>query len=162
VRTLTTHGALPTMRNRAAARPAVLMFFDGVVETTSIDEQEERYRKWMASLPSTCKLAIIEAGAGVAIASIRSLTERVAAEFPHATVVRINVEHSGVLVECRLHSPVVHAASARGDRKSARTGCANCFLRREGGCVPNASTRGLLQEWASSLRPRTRHNHMKP
>ena len=72
------------------------MFFDGGVDTTCIDEQEERYRRWMSSLPSTCKLAIIEAGAGVAITSIRSLTERVAAEFPHATVVRINVEHSGV------------------------------------------------------------------
>jgi hypothetical protein len=52
-------------------------------------EQEQRYRQWLASVRGR-RLVIVELGAGTAIATIRSLGERLASERDRVTLVRVN------------------------------------------------------------------------
>lgn len=75
------------------ARPNILMFGDeGWLEERSL-AQERRYLSWLQNLGGK-PLAIIEAGAGTHIPSIRSLGERVLREKPNVTLIRLNPRES--------------------------------------------------------------------
>lgn len=71
------------------ARPNVLMFNDGSWQDNRAAEQEERLDIWLDSLKGA-SVAIIECGAGTAIATVRSLSEEIARQL-HATLIRINI-----------------------------------------------------------------------
>jgi hypothetical protein len=71
------------------ARPNVLMFVDAEWVDAVTREQERRYRQWLASVRGR-RLVVLELGAGTAIATIRRLGERLAAERDRVTLVRMN------------------------------------------------------------------------
>ena len=71
------------------ARPNILMFNDWGWNPKRALQQEKRYAKWLASNYNK-KLAIIEIGAGTAIPTVRMEGEKIAAQHPHATLIRIN------------------------------------------------------------------------
>jgi len=73
------------------ARPNVMMFGDVRWVACATKVQRQRYAKWLASVRGK-RVVILECGAGKAIATIRSLSERLAAEHPRVTLVRINPE----------------------------------------------------------------------
>ena len=52
-------------------------------------KQEQRYNRWLEANRNK-KMAIIEIGAGTAIPTVRMEGERIAAQFPKATLIRIN------------------------------------------------------------------------
>ena len=70
---------LPQCRNCAAlARPNILMFGDWSWLGHRTDAQQERFAAWLNGLAkSSAKLAVIELGAGVAIATVRHTSERI-------------------------------------------------------------------------------------
>jgi NAD-dependent SIR2 family protein deacetylase len=72
------------------ARPNVLMFHDrGWLEHRE-EEQERKFTEWLEKLAiSGARLAIVELGAGTAIASVRYVCER-AARIHEGTLIRIN------------------------------------------------------------------------
>ncbi len=72
----------------ALARPNVLMFNDGTWIEGPTQAQQARFAEWLSGLEGR-RLAVIECGAGDAIATIRRVGEEVAARF-HAPLVRIN------------------------------------------------------------------------
>jgi NAD-dependent SIR2 family protein deacetylase len=54
------------------ARPAVLMFGDGYVQSDRIDHQDVNHAKWIQDvIEKQGKLVVVEIGAGVAVPSIR-------------------------------------------------------------------------------------------
>ncbi len=72
----------------ALARPNILMFGDGGWDVARSGEQERRFEQFVDTAPpGTC---VIECGAGMAIPTVRSTSERAAARFG-GTLVRINV-----------------------------------------------------------------------
>jgi hypothetical protein len=83
-------------RSNNPARPNVLMFGDDGVVMDVIDQQQATFQAWLATLPKTCRLAIVEVGAGKAIPTIRRISEAVLRSHPHATLVRINLDDSEV------------------------------------------------------------------
>lgn len=84
------HGPLPMCPNcGAVARPNVLMFEDYEFVPSRWQEQQSRYRSWLAGVRHR-RLVILEIGAGVAIPTIRRIGEQLAAECERATLVRIN------------------------------------------------------------------------
>jgi NAD-dependent SIR2 family protein deacetylase len=88
--TITARGTLPRCPQCGAmARPNVLMFGDADWVPKVTREQERRYRSWLASVRGR-RLVVLEFGAGTAIATIRRLGERLAAERDRTTLVRIN------------------------------------------------------------------------
>ena len=80
------------------ARPNVLMFGDDGVVMDVIERQQAAFQTWMATLPRTCRLAVVEVGAGKAIPTIRRMSEAVLRSHPAATLVRINLDDSDVPV----------------------------------------------------------------
>ena len=92
--TIMARGRLPRCPECGAmARPNVLMFVDGAWVAKERNEQERRYRSWLASVRGR-RLVVLELGAGTAIATIRMLGERLAAERERVTLVRINPQAS--------------------------------------------------------------------
>ena len=88
--TITARGRLPRCPKCGdVARPNVLMFADPDWLAKVTREQEQRYRRWLASVRGR-RLVIVELGAGTAIATIRMLGERLAAERDRVTLVRVN------------------------------------------------------------------------
>jgi hypothetical protein len=86
------------------ARPNVLMFADPDWLANVRREQEQRYRQWLASVRGR-RLVIVELGAGIAIATIRSLGEGLASERDRVTLVRVNpdaVESAEPVIPVRL------------------------------------------------------------
>lgn len=75
-------------RCRAVARPNILMFGDYGWISARTDRQEGCFDEFLDSV-GQAPLVVIEAGAGTAIPTIRSLSERLGRQ-PHATVIRIN------------------------------------------------------------------------
>ncbi len=85
--------ACPPEAGRAAgtlARPNVLMFGDGGWVSTRTEAQERRLAVFMAALPRTARVVIVEVGAGTAIPTVRHMSENVLDDFPNATLLRIN------------------------------------------------------------------------
>ena len=88
--TLQARGTLPRCPECGAlARPNVMMFGDVRWVARATKVQQQRYAKWLASVRGK-RVVILECGAGKAIATIRSLSERLAAERSRVTLVRIN------------------------------------------------------------------------
>jgi NAD-dependent SIR2 family protein deacetylase len=90
--------ALPTCSvTGSAVRPNVFMFGDWIncgrgFNCGRIDEQRTRFNAWVAALPPSARLAVVEVGAGKAFPTIRRLSEQVVAERAAATLVRINLD----------------------------------------------------------------------
>ncbi len=73
----------------AIARPNILMFGDPNYDPTISDQQEARFTQWLSDV-SEGKLLIIELGAGLAVPSIRHLSEQLLNEVPTSRLIRIN------------------------------------------------------------------------
>ncbi|MFW6307353.1 MAG: SIR2 family NAD-dependent protein deacylase [Campylobacterales bacterium] len=72
------------------ARPNVLMFGDCRWDSSRSDAQEERFLEWLKELKNkNTKLVIVEIGAGLAIPTIRRISEGVATRLD-ASLIRIN------------------------------------------------------------------------
>jgi NAD-dependent SIR2 family protein deacetylase len=69
------------------ARPNILMFGDFRFVEKRVDEQLNRFNKWLDNIDG--KLTIVEIGAGKAVPTVRNLSERVREMF-NATLIRIN------------------------------------------------------------------------
>ena len=92
--TLRAHGPLPRCPACGAlARPNVLMFGDFAWVADAMDAQCRRYQQWLASVRGK-QLAILELGAGTALATIRWFGEKLTAERTRTTLVRINPDAS--------------------------------------------------------------------
>lgn len=92
---------IPTGPGLATARPNVMMFDDGGVNTAVMDAQEARFTSWLNSLsPASSRLVIIEIGAGTAVYTIRALTEETLHRFACAKLIRINLEQPGAPSGC--------------------------------------------------------------
>ena len=74
------------------ARPNILMFGDGQWIGHHTDDQFERYRRWLNSVPDS-QQAIIEIGAGTAVPTVRYQSERIV-QAKNANLIRINVRES--------------------------------------------------------------------
>jgi NAD-dependent SIR2 family protein deacetylase len=72
----------------ALARPNILMFGDGGWDSSQSDAQHRRFNSWLRTLDSA-RIAIVEMGAGLAVPTIRIMSEDLA-EQPAATLIRIN------------------------------------------------------------------------
>jgi len=88
---------LPQCRNcSAVARPNILMFGDRSWLGHRTEAQEERFRNWLAELAgSSAKLAVVELGAGGAIATVRQTSEGVCRKLG-SRLIRINPREDGV------------------------------------------------------------------
>ncbi len=82
---------LPRCRNcSASARPNILMFNDWSWLYQRTQTQEERFSNWLNELEkSSATVVVVEVGAGSAIPTVRSTSERVAERFGGA-LIRIN------------------------------------------------------------------------
>lgn len=76
------------------ARPNVLMFGDSNWQPQRSREQQYRFNQWLEKIAGK-SLAIIECGAGTAVASVRSMSERLLAS-PRTSLVRINAREAAV------------------------------------------------------------------
>jgi len=73
------------------ARPNILMFSDVEFIPTKVDEQYERFEKWLTKTKlENKKLVIIEIGAGEAVPTVRNLSESIALNRYNTTLIRIN------------------------------------------------------------------------
>ncbi len=70
------------------ARPNILMFGDWAWDSSQSDEQHRRLIDWLRAV-SQARTAIVELGAGLAVPTIRIMSEDFA-ERPGATLIRIN------------------------------------------------------------------------
>ncbi|WP_049766973.1 SIR2 family NAD-dependent protein deacylase [Sulfuricurvum kujiense] len=74
----------------ALARPNILMFGDWDWISERSDKQMKRFGRWKLDMANEKKkVAVIEIGAGTAIASIRRMSESAAKQF-HTSLIRIN------------------------------------------------------------------------
>jgi len=74
----------------ALARPNILMFGDWDWMSERSDKQMKRFGRWKLDIANEKKkVAVIEIGAGTAIASIRRMSESAAKQF-HTSLIRIN------------------------------------------------------------------------
>jgi len=72
------------------ARPNILMFGDWHWISHRTEDQNQQLLDWLGALSAkNLKLAIIEIGAGNAVATVRYFSERIAERY-HATLIRIN------------------------------------------------------------------------
>jgi NAD-dependent SIR2 family protein deacetylase len=95
--TLRVTGALPTcVACGATARPNILMFGDGDWDASRADAQTARLRAFLRNVSSGDfgRLAVVECGAGTAVASVRHFTESLASA--GARLIRINVREPEV------------------------------------------------------------------
>jgi len=82
------------------ARPNILMFNDWGWNEKRTDQQDYKYRVWLAKIKKErTKLAIIEIGAGTTIPTIRNIGERLSDQLPNATLIRINLREPKVYNE---------------------------------------------------------------
>jgi NAD-dependent SIR2 family protein deacetylase len=72
----------------ALARPNILMFGDGGWDSSQSDVQHRRLNNWLRAL-DPARTVIVELGAGMAVPTIRIMSEDFA-ERPGATLIRIN------------------------------------------------------------------------
>jgi NAD-dependent SIR2 family protein deacetylase len=96
--TFRARGALPSCpRCGGLARPNVLMFGDGDFDPSRTDEQEARLSSWLEGLRGAARgdVVVVECGAGTAVPSVRSFSERMVRSVG-ATLVRINVREPQV------------------------------------------------------------------
>ena len=86
------------------ARPNIMMFGDWDYLSSRSDAQMKRFGRWKIDLANEKKkVAIIEIGAGTAIASIRRMSESAAKQF-HTSLIRINPrEAQGLPGTIKLH-----------------------------------------------------------
>jgi NAD-dependent SIR2 family protein deacetylase len=92
--TLQARGQLPRCPQCGVlARPNVLMFGDFAWVADAMEEQRRRYQQWLASVRGK-QLAILELGAGTALATIRWFGEKLTGERTRTTLVRINPDAS--------------------------------------------------------------------
>ena len=77
------------------ARPNLLMFHDPDYISDRALAQQQRLDEWREALPPDARLLIIECGAGIAIPSIRKMSEWWVRNH-NGTLIRINPIHSGV------------------------------------------------------------------
>lgn len=78
----------------AIARPNILMFGDWDWMSRRSDQQMKRFGRWKLDIMNEQKkVAVIEIGAGTAIASIRRMSESAAKQF-HTPLIRINPRES--------------------------------------------------------------------
>lgn len=99
---------------KAMLRPNVLMFNDSQWVSAARDWQANNYARWLGKTRGR-KLAIIECGAGAAIATIRGIGEKVA-QRSNATFVRINPDarpEDPSIISIAL--PALHALQAIND-----------------------------------------------
>jgi hypothetical protein len=68
------------------------MFADDGVVMDAIERQDTAFRTWLASIPKSSRVTIVEIGAGKAIPTIRHTSEDVLRAFPSSTLVRINLD----------------------------------------------------------------------
>jgi NAD-dependent SIR2 family protein deacetylase len=88
---------LPKCRHcSAVARPNILMFGDWSWSTQRTDRQQGLFEEWMDGLRRcSAKLAIVEVGAGTAVATVRYTSERVTNRLG-GRLIRINPRESTV------------------------------------------------------------------
>jgi NAD-dependent SIR2 family protein deacetylase len=87
--TLRAPGPLPSCPACGAlARPNILMFGDGGWDSTLADEQARRYEEWRRGV-SGGKVAVVELGAGLAVATVRAFCEGTS-RLLRATLIRVN------------------------------------------------------------------------
>ena len=88
---------LPRCRHCGAlARPNILMFNDWQWISQRSDEQEARFKQWLAEIDrQRFKLVIVEIGAGTAVPTVRITAERLA-DWHEGTLIRINPRESWV------------------------------------------------------------------
>ncbi len=80
----------------ALVRPNILMFGDREWDESRTLTQYARLERWLnATIPEGARLAVVECGAGLAIPTIRALSERIAS-YPGVTLVRINPRDTAV------------------------------------------------------------------
>jgi NAD-dependent SIR2 family protein deacetylase len=88
------------------ARPNILMFGDWQWNPRRTDEQSARLRQWLNRVSEKkASLAIVEAGAGRAVSTVRSTSESIAAKYG-ATLVRINPRDFDVSCERHVSIPL--------------------------------------------------------
>ena len=92
------------IRCKAVARPNILMFGDYGWVSARTDRQEWRFEEFLQTVENA-PLVVIETGAGTAIPTIRTLSERLGRR-PNATVIRINPREP--------HVPAPHLSLACG------------------------------------------------
>jgi NAD-dependent SIR2 family protein deacetylase len=77
------------------ARPNILMFGDNIWQSDRSDAQQENFNAWIRDPNGPSKLAIIEIGAGSAIPTVRSTSERMA-KLIGGVLIRINPREAEV------------------------------------------------------------------
>ena len=82
-------GKLPRCKCGQLCRPNILMFNDYSFLGDRVNEQQERYYKWVEARRSQ-NIVIIEVGAGRAIPTVRHNSEQLSS-FLNATIIRINL-----------------------------------------------------------------------
>ncbi|MDI3289226.1 Sir2 family NAD-dependent protein deacetylase [Polyangium sp. 15x6] len=110
------------LRCGAMARPNVLMFGDAHWDGSRTYAQEERLDAWFSGLPREARgrVVVIECGAGTAIPTVRSFSERIAKSLG-GLLVRINVRepevpsgHVGLPLGARAALSEIQLRFARG------------------------------------------------
>ena len=101
----------------ALARPNILMFGDGGWDSSQSDVQHRRLNDWLRAL-GTARTVIVELGAGMAIPTIRIMSEDFA-ERPGGTLIRINPRELDIPAG-HLAIPMGGLAALRGHRRTAR------------------------------------------
>ena len=77
----------------SVARPNILMFGDGHWIPDYHQAQNRKYNQWLSEISKQTRIAIVELGAGTAIPTVRSESEKVAREFAQP-MIRINPRES--------------------------------------------------------------------
>lgn len=79
---------------KSIARPNIMMFGDFSWNGTRTNEQSKRFKEWTRKMrKNNVKIAVIEMGAGMAIPTVRSISERRAMDF-NVPLIRINPRES--------------------------------------------------------------------
>jgi NAD-dependent SIR2 family protein deacetylase len=118
--TLNAAEPLPTCEHCGdVARPNVLMFGDGGWIGSRTMAQYARFERWLKDLGDGAKLAIVECGAGSAVPTVRTQSERVARR-DGATLIRLNPRepntpngHIGIAQSARAALEAIDAVIAR-------------------------------------------------
>ena len=116
-------------RCEGLARPNILMFGDGGFIDDRTDAQLNRFNAWLNRLRGS-RVAVVEVGAGLAIPTVRSVSEQLVGDLD-ADLIRINVRESAVpLGQIGLDRPalatlqaidqVIGPANSGGDRLDQR------------------------------------------
>jgi hypothetical protein len=63
---------------------------------TSQRSYKYSYKGWLKSLPSDCKIVVIEVGAGLAVPTIRMTSEETVRKYANGHLIRINLRDNNV------------------------------------------------------------------